>query len=239
MLVLSTFQSCIQYTDLLLMSPEMTKSTFKKAPLHRLKKYDVVHIELLNKPLPTPNRFEKMAHGNLGPDKMSQLIQLGYPVDEEGYIAYPGISKTFVEGLTLKEAAEKLAYKLAKFIDQPNLVLHLMNFQITVLGEVNQPGRYYFDNPRVTVLDAVAKAGDFSSFADRRQLLIKREIQDSTFHLPISLHQVDQVYLVQNDAIYVPPLKQKAIVSQDPFQKIIGYLSAFLSLISVWIALNN
>jgi hypothetical protein len=44
---------------------------------------------------------------------------------------------------------------------------------------------------------------------------------------------------MQNDVVYIPPLKQKAVLSQDPFQKIIGYLSASLSIISVWIALNN
>ncbi len=204
-----------------------------------MQKYDVLHIELLNNQLPTPNKFEKAPLSNLGSDKLTQFIQLGYPVDEEGYIAYPGISKTLVEGLTLKEATQKLESKLAEFIDQPNLALSLMNFQITVLGEVNQPGRYYFDNPRITALDALAKAGDLSPFADRRHLIIKREIQDSVFHIPLSLQQINQIYLMQNDVVYIPPLKQKAVLSQDPFQKIIGYLSASLSIISVWIALNN
>lgn len=221
------------------MPPDTPASTHQISTPHRLQKYDVLHIELLNNQLPLPNRFEKTALGNLGSDKLTQFIQLGYPIDEEGYIAYPGISKTLVEGLTLKEASEKIGLKLAEFIDQPNLALSLMNFQITVLGEVNQPGRYYFNSPRVTVLDALAKAGDLSPFADRRQLIIKREIQDSVFHLPLSLRQINQVYLIQNDVVYVPPLKQKAILSQDPLQKIIGYLSASLSVLSVWIALNN
>lgn len=194
---------------------------------------------MLNRQLPLPNSFEKTFTTTLGPDKLTQFIQLGYPVDEEGYMAYPGISKTYVEGLTLKEATQKIEIKLEEFINEPNLVMSLMNFQITVMGEVNQPGRYYFNSPRVTVLDALAKAGDLSPFADRHHIIIKREIQDSIYHLPLSLRQKDQVYLFQNDVVYIPPLKQKAILSQDPFQKIISYLSASLSIISVWIALNN
>lgn len=219
--------------------PDIPASSFNANTPHRLQKYDVLHIELLNNQLPQPNRFEKEPFTNPGPDKLTQMIQMGYPIDEQGYVAYPGISKTLVEGLTLKEATEQLAQKLAEFIDQPNLVLRLMNFQITILGEVNQPGRYYFDHPRVTVLDALAKAGDLSPFADRRQLIIKREFQDSVYHIPLSLQHINQIYLMQNDVVYIPPLKQKAILSQDPLQKIIGYLSASLSVISVWIALNN
>lgn len=239
MVLFGTLCGCIQYSELLLIPPDTSVSVYRNSSPHLLQKYDVLYIDLLNNQLPTPNRFEKASTTNLGSDKLTQFIQMGYPVDEEGYIAYPGISKTYVEGMTLKEATKKMETKLGEFINQPNLVLSLMNFQITVMGEVNQPGKFYFNSPRVTVLDALAKAGDLSSFADRRQIIIKREIQDSIYHLPFSLRQKDQVYLFQNDVVYVPPLKQKAILSQDPFQKIISYLSASLSIISFWIAVNN
>lgn len=239
MVLYSTLSGCIQYSDLLLIPPDTSVSAYKNSSPHLIQKYDVLHIDMLNKQLPLPNSFEKTFTTTLGPDKLTQFIQLGYPVDEEGYMAYPGISKTYVEGLTLKEATQKIEIKLEEFINEPNLVMSLMNFQITVMGEVNQPGRYYFNSPRVTVLDALAKAGDLSPFADRHHIIIKREIQDSIYHLPLSLRQKDQVYLFQNDVVYIPPLKQKAILSQDPFQKIISYLSASLSIISVWIALNN
>ena len=56
----------------------------------------------------------------------------------------------------------------------PNLI-RIINFKVTVLGEVNRPGSYTIPNERVTIIEALGLAGDLTIQAERKNILIIRE----------------------------------------------------------------
>ena len=86
----------------------------------------------------------------------------GYLVDENGEINFPEIGKIKISGLTKQECVDLFTEKLSKFIENPIITMSIPSFTVTVLGEVNIPGPVKAENDRLTILDAIVRAGDLT-----------------------------------------------------------------------------
>lgn len=138
-------------------------------------------------------------------------------VDANGDIDYPTLGKLHVEGWTRNELADYIKKYLQDngFIQDPIVNVTFYNFKIAVLGEVNRPGQFGISNDRVTILDAIAMAGDLSIFGERQNVKVVREengkIKTHVLDLTNSEILKDECYyLHQNDVVYVEPNKTKA-----------------------------
>lgn len=137
---------------------------------------------------------------------------LGYPVDSEGYIEFPVLGKMKVAGLNREELSEMIRQKLIKGdqLKEPIVMVEFMNFQVSVLGEVNVPGTFNVTDDRITLLEAIGRAGDMTIYGKRENVLVQREINGVvTFHrvdlCSTALFQSPVYYLQQNDIVYVEP----------------------------------
>jgi polysaccharide export outer membrane protein len=154
-----------------------------------------------------PNNFDP----SLG---ITDLALLSYVVDNEGYVRIPYIKQLKVDGLSINQLIDKLETELSQFIFQPSVNVRLINGRFTVLGEVNGPGEYVFNRNSINIYQAIANAGDISTFGNRRNVLIIRQVGDTLVKKKIDLTN-DQIiastwYNVQpNDIIYVEPLGRK------------------------------
>lgn len=141
-----------------------------------------------------------------------------YIVDNDGYIDFPVLGKIQIGGLT-KSGAEKKIYDLIypKYLtEKPIINIRFLNYKIAVLGEVAKPGIYTSNNEQMTLLDALACAGDLTIYGKRENVLLIREGADGTRSVKrINLQDKntlldnDIYYLQQNDKIYVEPNKAK------------------------------
>lgn len=160
----------------------------------------------------------------IGQEKGSQPIQQGmqnadllnYLVDNEGMIDLPVLGKIKVIGLTTRECETIIRDMLKNYLNEvPNVTVRSSNYKFSVLGEVNKPGIYTVDNEKVTLFEALAKAGDMTLFSVRNDVQLLRE--DSVgrryvVHLDLNdaaITQSPYFYLQQNDVIYVKPTKAK------------------------------
>ena len=85
----------------------------------------------------------------------------------------------------------------------------IKNYKITVLGEVKAPGTYTMDSEKITILQALGRAGDLNLTAEREGILLIREENGVARHYTIDLKSAELLnspyfYLQQNDVIYVP-----------------------------------
>lgn len=141
---------------------------------------------------------------------------LGYLVDAEGNIDFPILGKMNVDGLTRLEVTEMIKNRLIEgdLIKDPIVTVQLLNYKISVMGEVARPGSFNITSDRVTLLEALSMAGDLTIYGKRDRVAVIRE-QDGK--RTVSYHDLRSAdiflspcyYLQQNDIVYVEPNKAK------------------------------
>ena len=134
---------------------------------------------------------------------------LSYLVDPEGNINFPILGIIHVEGMTRNQLVNYLQTEIGKDVKDPIVYVSIKNYKITVLGEVKAPGTYTMDSEKITILQALGRAGDLNLTAEREGILLIREENGVARHYTIDLKSADLLnspyfYLQQNDVIYVP-----------------------------------
>ncbi len=142
-----------------------------------------------------------------------------YTVDEAGEIAFPVLGKLHVAGLKRTEVEDLIKTRLETQVMDPTVIVRLVNGTVSVLGEVNRPGRVGI-NGRLTILDALAASGDLTPYGRRDNVLITREIDGKLEIARLNLRSSDlytspYYFLQQNDVIYVSPNKVRAVSSAN------------------------
>lgn len=140
----------------------------------------------------------------------SNTQQLGYLVDSAGNIHFPELGIIHVEGLTPKELNERLTEQLTTFIKNPIVNIQILNFTVSVLGEVNRPGTYPVSGEKISITEALGMAGDLTIYGKRDNVLVIRENGDTKSYTYLDFTSSDIMdseyyYLKQNDVIYVEP----------------------------------
>ena len=148
---------------------------------------------------------------------------LGYLVDQKGNITLPLLGETNVAGMTTSEVQQKILAKASSLLKEANVTVRILNFKVSVLGDVEHPGVFPVTNERLTVTEALALAGDLNITAKRSSLMLIREIDGQRTVIPIDLTSKDtytsnNYYLKNNDVIYVQPGKTKYAQVSRGFQ---------------------
>jgi polysaccharide biosynthesis/export protein len=163
----------------------------------------------------------------------------GYFVDQEGFIDFPILGRMDVKQKTLNETKFLLYEKLKTYLKDPVVNIRFLNLKISVLGEVARPGTIRLTNKRVTIFEAIGLAGDLTPYSNRTNILLIREQNGRRFIKRINL-QSSKVftspyyYLQQNDVVVVDPNKTKANTVADPASKWVTYVSAGVSILTVF-----
>lgn len=137
-----------------------------------------------------------------------------YLIDSNNNINFPSLGNIQIGGLPKAQAEELLNKKLAKYIINPSVNIRILNFKISVQGEVTKPGTYTINSERVTVIEAISLAGDLTVYGKRNNVLVIREENGEKKIFRIDLKSADflnepSYYLHQNDVVYVEPNKTK------------------------------
>jgi len=137
-----------------------------------------------------------------------------YLVDSKGEISFPVIGNIKLGGLTRSEAMVKLKELLGVYIKNPTVNMRILNYKITIQGEVTRPGTYPIQSERITLLEAVSMAGDLTVYGKRNNILVLREMDGKVTSTRVDLTNSNFInspfyYLKQNDVVYVEPNKTK------------------------------
>jgi len=136
--------------------------------------------------------------------------RIGYLIDENGNVNMPFLGVIKLSGLSRSEAVLLIESKLSVYINHPIVNIQILNYKVTVLGDVAKPGTYKVPNERVTLLEAVGLAGDLKITGNRKNVLVIRDNDGAKTEHRIDLTSSDLFsspvyYLEQNDMVYVEP----------------------------------
>ena len=147
----------------------------------------------------------------------TQPVLQPYLVDNEGKINFPVLGELKVGGLTKREAEQLVVERLKSYIKEtPIVTVRMVNYKISVLGEVTRPGTFTISNEKVNLLEALAMAGDMTVWGVRDNVKLIREGADGKQEIiTLDLNSAETIlspyyWLQQNDIVYVTPNKAKA-----------------------------
>jgi polysaccharide export outer membrane protein len=134
----------------------------------------------------------------------------GYLVDADGTITLPVIGAFPIAGLSRKEATAQLQKKLEEYTSAPIVHIQILNYKVTILGDVRLPGTYNIPNERITILEALGLAGDLNPTGERKNVLVIREEAGKKVEYRVDLTSKSVFaspvyYLRQNDVVYIEP----------------------------------
>lgn len=173
----------------------------------------------------------------------------GYVVDNNGDIDFPVLGKIHAAGLSRWALQEKITRELTErdLLKDMVVTIEFMNFKVSVLGEVKNPGTYSIQGDKVTILEAIAMAGDLTVYGIRDEVYVIREENGERRNFKLDLRSKEifnspAYYLRQNDIIYVKPNEVRAgqsTINQNSVRSISLWLSISSLLTSISILVVN
>ena len=141
---------------------------------------------------------------------LSQSASPGYLVGADGIIEIPLVGSVKLAGLTTTQAKELIKDRLKKYLKEPTVNVRVMNYKISVMGEVAKPGVFIIPNETITIPEALSMAGDLTIYGKRNNVLVVRDLDGEKEFGRINLNSRDiytspYFYLHNNDVIYVEP----------------------------------
>lgn len=170
-----------------------------------------------------------------GTVQTAQQLQT-YLVSVDGTIEFPMVGTVELSGLTRTEATEKIKKLISKYVKDPIVNIRILNFKVSVLGEVQRPGTFTINDERITILEALGLSGDMTIFGDRENVKIIREINGVKSYGELDFTSAAIIdspfyYLQQNDVIIVSP--NKAQIQSSSFNR---NTSVFISIAGIIIS---
>ncbi|MEK6493896.1 polysaccharide biosynthesis/export family protein [Myroides odoratimimus] len=160
------------------------------------------------------NLMNTMTTNPNNPAGSGTMTQHLYLVDSDGNIEFPVLGTIKIGGKSKKEAVEILTKQISQYINNPIVNMRIMNYKVTVQGEVNKPGVHTINSERLTLAEAIALSGDLTVYGKRDNILLIREIDGRRVPIRVDMTKADFMvspyyYLNQNDIVYVEPNKTK------------------------------
>lgn len=160
------------------------------------------------------NLVNSMTTNPNSPERGGQAQQQLYLIDAKGNIEFPIIGTLNLGGLTRSQAITLIKDKVERYLNNPIINLRIMNFKITVQGEVVRPGVHTVNSERLTLPEALALSGDMTIYGKRENILIIRENNGQRTYNRVDMTKADFLnspyyFLNQNDIVYVEPNKTR------------------------------
>jgi len=237
--------SCVTQRDLeYFQTKDKNMQAYKDADLadYKLKPNDELYITVTSLDEVNTNVFSNAGNAqnmNLGSLQPYGASLMSYSINKEGYLFLPVIGTVMVKDKTLSQVSAMLKDSLLNILSQPQVTVKLVNRYISVLGQVRIPGHFPYAQEKLTIYDAIGLAGDMTTYANRKEVVLARNENGKNVIVRIDLTQpeileTNYYYLRPNDMIYVKPMKKRLWgMEQFPYALILSTITTGLLLYNV------
>jgi len=142
-------------------------------------------------------------------------------INDSGFVTIPIVGKLYLKNKTIIEATDLIQIEVNKYLIKGSVIIKLVNFKISVLGEVKKPNTFFANTDYLNILQAIGLAGDLTDYGNRNNVKVIRTYSDSTVIKIVDLTSSEllksEYYILQpNDIVYVEPNKAKSF-GTNPF----------------------
>lgn len=168
-----------------------------------------------------------------------------YTVNKDGFIDFPLTGLVEVKNLTVEEAKDRLQTELGKYVKETSLMVKLSNFDLTIIGEVMRPGKYKIYQSEVSILEALALAGNITNFAKTDNVKLVRRTDQGSEIVTLDVGDAGILsspyyYLKPNDIIYVEPMKAKQWgFTSFPYSTVLSIISLGITALAFYMNYYN
>jgi polysaccharide export outer membrane protein len=161
-----------------------------------------------------------------------------YVVNDSGYIEFPLVGRLFVKDLKIDQAKNMIQSLINEYLKDAIVAVKMVNFNVTVLGEVKAPGSHVIYQDKINIFEALSLAGDMNEYANRKNVALIRQTKTGSQVVYLDLNSIDIIrspyyYLEPNDILYIAPLGIKRWGSETfPWALVLSAVSTTLLLIS-------
>jgi len=232
--------SCVSRKEVVYFNnaPEIAPTLLSDATTIRIQPNDEITIRVSapEQAAALPFNLTKSVAGATGAQAANVQLE-SYVVDAEGFIQFPELGAIAVSGYTNIELARLLEEKIRPYLKDPLVTVRILNFQVSVLGEVRAPGTFTVPSNQLSLPQALSLGGDLLITGRRENVLIMRkEAGQMTYNYidltDAAVTQSPYYYLQQNDVIYVEPN-----AGQRQRAGILSTISTYLGVASVLLSL--
>ena len=187
---------------------------------YKIMPYDNLYIRVITPDPQWSELFNTLPVGAGGALTEESAALLGYLVDVEGKIEIPFVGKIEVANKTLSEVKVELDSIFKNYVTDGYITIKLVNNFVSIIGEVNAPGRYLLTKDRVNVFEALAMAGDMSAYSDRQKVQLIRPSPYGPVIKEFSLSDrsilsSEFYYVMPNDIIYAMPMQGRSFMTNS------------------------
>ena len=174
----------------------------------------------LAKPFNSSSSFNSLSGEGISGTTSENNLQV-LTISDSGYLTVPVIGDIYCVGMTREELSTEIEKRIIEggYLADPQVNIRFAELTISIIGEVNKPGRYDIKKDQLTILEALALAGDLTIYGNRADVAVVREKEGKSVVTKLDLRSADIFsspcfYLEQNDVIIVSPNKYKAATSE-------------------------
>lgn len=218
---------------------DTVRSEFKiLKPDYKIKPGDYLYTRVVSLDQKSNEIFATIAGSAAGNYNMNitdqNLYLTSYLVDDAGYIDFPLVGKIYARDKTITELQQTLSESVSEIIIGASVIVKLVMYNVSILGEVKNPGKISIYNNRVNIFEALALANDITSYGNRSKVQIIRTEGNVNKIVVLDLISKDILsspyyYLQPNDIVYVEPLKEKSWKFETfPYAVVLSSISLLL-----------
>ena len=234
--IILTFVLIVSCTSEKILFKDIPENISIKVPEAVITYGDLIDVKISSLTNQSTSIFSPIAMDKIGTIRNAEARKLdGYLVDSSGNIDIPYIGKIKAYGLTCSSLSDSIKNKLLEFVKTPNVSTKILNFRVSILGEVNSPGTFDVINQNMSFTELISRAGDLNNNADPTNVMIIRNINNKITTTYIDLTSFDffnseYYFLKQNDKVYVRPDNASLAFDFGIFRNV-GALSLLTSII--------
>jgi len=236
--------SCTKTRDVLILQGDFVDSTKNHSINYDIiiEKNDLLEINLISSNEEASNLFkDKLSTQRTIVTYSSGIPVKGFLVDSDGNISLPLVGKIKVSGKYRNQIIDEIQEVLKEYLKDPIIQVNLLNFKVSIIGEVKNPGTFNIPNEKINIIQLLGICGDVTTYGNRKEIIVFRENNGVRKEIHVNLNDKsvflsEAFYLKQNDVVYIPPMKSKVFnLNNQLFIPFVSVASLILTALNLFL----